>query len=261
MGIILSKTKESKTPYVIKKTGVRIYSVEELCYYICNNIYLIDKDFFSRGLIDYLKNELKLVSIAQGIDNLVLKKAEVHEIVSFLLRNVDYYGVAKITEVVRVSADMSSKDETGRYMAMAGDYLKNNCVRRAIDDYKKAILSTDDDKVRAVAYYNIGVAHAKLFDYKKAFAYFHESYEIEKSGRMLEAMYKAAIMHKLGHNEDLMEIPASSKDMIMNYIEKSMNEVSISTSLQEELKDIDSGKEEKICDMISQLKKRYQVMV
>ena len=50
--LILCRTKEAVRPYHIRDMGVRIYTLEELCYLVYNNIYVISKDFFSDSLIN-----------------------------------------------------------------------------------------------------------------------------------------------------------------------------------------------------------------
>ena len=44
--IILCRAREAKQPLVVKDIGLKIYTLEELCYFIYNNIYFISIDFF-----------------------------------------------------------------------------------------------------------------------------------------------------------------------------------------------------------------------
>ena len=43
--IILCRGKKADTPLTVLQTGVKLYTAEELCYYIYNNIYLIGQGF------------------------------------------------------------------------------------------------------------------------------------------------------------------------------------------------------------------------
>ena len=56
-GVILSRSKYSDKPYYISNMSINIYSMEELCYYIYNNIYLIGTDLLEPGLISYIDTE------------------------------------------------------------------------------------------------------------------------------------------------------------------------------------------------------------
>ena len=63
-GLILCSRK-SDIPYKIPDASINIYSIEELSYYLYNNAYFLDENFFSDELIDYIEKNLKL-SIGSG---------------------------------------------------------------------------------------------------------------------------------------------------------------------------------------------------
>ena len=43
---------------LVTEINKNIYSIEELNYYLYNYLYLVDEEFFSESLIDYIENEL-----------------------------------------------------------------------------------------------------------------------------------------------------------------------------------------------------------
>ena len=51
-------TMHTEKPYYIKEINKNIYSIEELSYYLFNYLYLIDDQFFSEGLIDYIEKKI-----------------------------------------------------------------------------------------------------------------------------------------------------------------------------------------------------------
>ena len=52
--IILCRGQRTDKPYVTPQTDIKLYSAEELCYYIYNNIYLIGQDLIDDNLIQFL---------------------------------------------------------------------------------------------------------------------------------------------------------------------------------------------------------------
>ena len=40
--VLICKQEQVKTPYYIESMGVRLYSMEELAYFLYQNIYLVD---------------------------------------------------------------------------------------------------------------------------------------------------------------------------------------------------------------------------
>ena len=48
--LLLCKEAPVTVGYLFPDTGISVYSLEELCYYINENIFLIEKDFMSDEL-------------------------------------------------------------------------------------------------------------------------------------------------------------------------------------------------------------------
>ena len=59
-GYILCQTKKAERPYFIENISTNIYSVEELCYYLYHNLYLIDKTIINEELCIWIGEELNL---------------------------------------------------------------------------------------------------------------------------------------------------------------------------------------------------------
>ena len=57
-GIILCRTKESQVPLHIDSMDINIYSLEELSYFIYNNIYIIEADMIDERFLKFIKEDL-----------------------------------------------------------------------------------------------------------------------------------------------------------------------------------------------------------
>ena len=49
--LILCHDRHAAHPYEITRIHCRIFTIEELCYYLCNNLYLIDYTIMNERLL------------------------------------------------------------------------------------------------------------------------------------------------------------------------------------------------------------------
>ena len=68
---ILCEGKAAVKPYKMPVTGQRVYSLEELCYYIYNNIYTISEDLFQESLAEWLRDETEHPVLAKKIQGML----------------------------------------------------------------------------------------------------------------------------------------------------------------------------------------------
>ena len=54
MGRYILGGKEARLPYEVEELNLRLYTIEELCYYIYNNLPLIGDDFIDERLLSFL---------------------------------------------------------------------------------------------------------------------------------------------------------------------------------------------------------------
>ena len=60
MGRFLLCGREAALPFQVEEMDLRLYSVEELCCFIYDNLSLIDEGFVDRRLLDFIRDELGL---------------------------------------------------------------------------------------------------------------------------------------------------------------------------------------------------------
>ena len=69
--MILCRGKVADNPLYIMQSGIRLYTEEELCYYIYNNIYILTNDFINDELITFLRDEVQ-VCLSQYLNQLII---------------------------------------------------------------------------------------------------------------------------------------------------------------------------------------------
>ena len=65
--LILCLDRHAAHSYEITRIHCRIFTIEELCYYLCNNLYLIDYTIMNTQLCDWLDEELGMDRLASDL--------------------------------------------------------------------------------------------------------------------------------------------------------------------------------------------------
>ena len=63
--VIVCEGTLAKTPYFVSEDGINLYSIEELCYYLMTNAYLLDDSFVEIHLAEWIANECSLESLGK----------------------------------------------------------------------------------------------------------------------------------------------------------------------------------------------------
>ncbi|MBQ4284143.1 MAG: hypothetical protein IJB96_09475 [Lachnospira sp.] len=210
--MILCRTKTAKRPYRVNGIGIRIYSLEELCYYIYNNVYLLGNDFIDENLIEFIGEEIGEKQLSDRLELLLKQKAGLAELMVTILKYVDYYTINEIENIKGVLETLSTQNVLERLKARADSFLENQCYNSAIDNYIKILESPVDTSLSAMFYakvnHNIGVAYTQLFLYKQAVAYFDEAYKIgwnEESKKCSAAAARMALGENIIERDDTTE--------------------------------------------------------
>ncbi len=197
-GLLLCKGILSETPYYCDMDGSVIYSLEELNYYIYNNIYFLSKDFFSDKLISYISDELKDEKIAQALLRMKSQNRTMGELAVALLEYTGYYTLREIKDFFDVVKKLETLTACERYKECAAGCLSSKKYAAAVRYYNKALSMAVAEKKNPDfmenIYHNMGVSYACLFLYEQAAESFLNAYYVRKSVESLKQYYYACIL-------------------------------------------------------------------
>ena len=88
---ILCTGKLAEEPLHFPLTNCDVYSIEELCYYLYENIYTIMEETFNRKMVVWLKEQLEMPEMADKLEQMIENKNSMTDIVVSLLCCSDYY--------------------------------------------------------------------------------------------------------------------------------------------------------------------------
>lgn len=181
--VILCLGDTAKTPYVLENLGLSVYTVEELCYCIKENAFLMDRGIICRELIDWLGEECKLEELADSLYGFLRQKSSVSAFLSTILEYTGYYQEPEISRVTQFLKAAEGQDEYEKRKRVA-DYLAGNGkYRMAAEKYWKLlkIIPEEDTLLRAKVLHNMAYVNCRLFQFEKASEQFLEAYR--QSGR------------------------------------------------------------------------------
>lgn len=137
--IILCTSKQAQTPYVFPVSEAKVYTIEELCYYIYHNIYEITPECFDKKLVSWLRGELEMETIAKKLENMIEAGSGLKDRVISLMCSCDYYTEDDIKALLHIISDMENMPYHGRMKMKADNLLKYGKYALAKRGYDKIL--------------------------------------------------------------------------------------------------------------------------
>ena len=69
--VLLCHPYKAKIPYTVKATGTRVFTYEELCFFIYDNLDIIDGSIIDHDLNQWLDLQLEMKELSVSLENLM----------------------------------------------------------------------------------------------------------------------------------------------------------------------------------------------
>lgn len=179
--LILCSGLRTKRPYVFPATGIRIYTIEELCYYIESHIYFIDQDTFSYTLFDWIGTELGLTARAEKLKLLKDQKADIKTLLAAILCSADYYTEQEMKRLIKTVDELNGMSPIRRSSLRAFSYLKDRKYSEAAFEYEQLLNSKEAADMTPEEYgdilHNLAIARLHSKGLSEASETFRQAYE------------------------------------------------------------------------------------
>lgn len=189
--LILCHRKKAKQPYEISRVHMRIYTIEELCYYICNNLYLIDYTIINRQLCNWIDTELDMKELADKLREELRQNCSMEQFVLTILRESTIYAAADINKIQSLLEHLQNQKDVERTKYKADSLQNSGEYETAILVYQSIINQEWDDSVSKMFYGKVyaclGAAYGHLFLYEEAARMYQEAYRICEESDLLKA--------------------------------------------------------------------------
>lgn len=189
--LIQCSSRIARHPYCFPMTKTNVYSIEEVCYYIRNNIYMMQEEIFDREFAEWLREELGMDVTADKLERMRKDHNNLKDIVVTLCCSCDYYAEDEINELIRIMDETQNLPMRGRQKIKADSFLKCGSLEKARKEYESILQS--DDMLHASAeeygiiYHSLGVTYAGLGEFDQAAQAFQKAYEQNQKAESMQA--------------------------------------------------------------------------
>jgi len=177
---LLCSSKRSRHPYEVEEGRQAIYSIDELCYYLYHNSFLIEREFFNEDLIAFIRDSLELKMLAEKLEYGVKEEATLEELVEVVMNSTSYYEETQKRELREKLSYFGTQNREERLKLLGDMYLSE---RRFIDARNQYYLllklepsSNESGEFFGKVYHNIGVLFMELFYFEEACEYLKKAY-------------------------------------------------------------------------------------
>ena len=207
--LILTNDEHNTVPYHFGLSGVRIYSLEELCYYIQNHVYAVSQETFGDDLIYWIEKNLDEKQLAKRLREGRKNERSLKEIVRMTLLTIDYYSKDEAREIQKTIEEIELQNPVEAKKVEADNYLRYGKLLEALLTYEKVDLMMEehDDMVtrefKGNVYHNMGIAYARLANGDSALHCFRKAFELNQSERTRDSWLM--LLRILGREEEMLK--------------------------------------------------------
>ena len=189
-GYILCQVRKAEKPFFIENISTNIYSIEELCYYFYNNLYLIDSSLINQKLCTWIEEELELPKLAAKLRPYIGREAGLEEVLYPVFKEINYLAYEALRSLNARIETRNAEAEEIREKRKGDALMENRMYVNAIRVYQKLIEKEDaaaiSDEMRERIFHNQGCAYSYLFQMDKALDCFWMAWQVKKSEEALK---------------------------------------------------------------------------
>jgi len=221
--------KIAKTPYYVEITGIHLYSIEELAYYLYENIYLIDDRIIGEKLYVWIEKELGLEKLAGKLRSGSNVGIHVYNQVMTILQASGYYSENELTRLSEKIKAISGLQTQERMKYKADELLENGNYWAAITEYER-LLSIRQSSRLTVDFYarvwnNLAGCYARLFLFEKAAGCFENAWQFQKLSEYKEKAYYARKLAGYGQEQQEQLLESKISEEFVRQSEKVLQEL------------------------------------
>ena len=180
----------AKTPYCIPGLEMNVYCLEELCYCLKENTFLLDLSLMNDGLLHWIDQECGQKELTRALYPLIHRQGSLSAFVGMILNYTGLYSETEAREVEQVLKQGAGLSRIEKRKSQVDYLVKKKKYMAAIREYDNLIAKwreseNKEEPLPAVSclsaiLHNKGVALAGLMLYDRAAECFLAAYETDK---------------------------------------------------------------------------------
>ena len=189
-------------PYYVEGIGINLYSMEELCYYIMGNTYLLDNSFMSEELCTWVEKQMGLYKLAEQLRDIMRGQGLLSEFVLAILEQNGYCTMKEMQDIVLTIRQMEEKSDFECNKIRPDQLMEKQKYLAGIYEYKRLLDSPDAKEASALLrgniWHNLGTAYARLFLFEEAAKCYEKAYKLNESR---ESLRECLLCYRCMHDE------------------------------------------------------------
>lgn len=189
--LILCHEKKAKAPYYIASIRKNIYTLEELCFFLCNYIYLADEQLLKEPLFIWIENELEMQELSESLRQNSMQYVSVSQMIMEILKASGIYTAGALEKIRDTLTKLTNLRDVEKQKLKADNLLKSNEIGQAIVIYRNILYGEVDETVEksfyGQVYAALGAAYGRLLLYQEAAGMYEAAYQICEKKWMLQA--------------------------------------------------------------------------
>lgn len=198
MGRYLLCGVEASLPYEVEELDIRLYTIEELCYFIYHNLALISDDFISDRLVYFIRDELKMPETAEKIERFYVSPSDQDSTLLMLLSDVGYFTDVELTEFQNRLVERRRKNGPERVRMRADMLAKKKRYQGAIRIYKTLLSGARDGRLPLQFYAEVqeqmANCYGHLSQFDRAIECMEQVYDQTRQERVLKKIYDICVL-------------------------------------------------------------------
>ncbi len=212
--VILCDTKTATTSYVFPNTKIEVFSYEELCYYIYNNIALISEEYVGKKMFDWIEKEIEMPELALKLRVVKDKEStDLTDLLTTILTHKEFYTIPEVKEFILQIERMKGLTPPQFRKKQADGFLRYRKYVKAASIYDEILEQYPDmknDKLLGAIYHNRAVALANNFELEAALQSYQKAFELTKNK---ETIYQYLVLLATMKDKSDVEIMAKHYGM------------------------------------------------